>query len=65
MDRFDLRLDKTKVIALKRLAGRLSYESGTAIRWTDLVRSGIDGVLAGKNISTPLNGANNETMETE
>ncbi len=67
MERFDLRLDNAKVTALKRLAGRLSYESGSGstIRWTDLVRSSIDVMLAGQNIEVPLDGANNETMETK
>ena len=46
MERFDLRLSPDRVAALKRLAGRLTYEGdGTTIRWTDLVRRGIDWVL--------------------
>jgi hypothetical protein len=48
MERFDLRLPTDRVAALKRLAGRLTYEGdGTTVLWTDLVRRGIDMVLAG------------------
>jgi hypothetical protein len=47
MERFDLRLPPDQVTALKRLAGRLTYEGdGTTVLWTDLVRRGIDLVLA-------------------
>ncbi len=47
MVRFDLRLCPERVTALKKLAGRLTYEGGgtTTVRWTDLVRRGIDLVL--------------------
>lgn len=46
MQRFDLRLPPDRVTALKRLAGRLTSEGdGVTVRWTDLVRLGIDLVL--------------------
>ena len=46
MERFDLRLPPERVAALKRLAGRLTYEGdGVTVLWTDLVRRGIDMVL--------------------
>jgi hypothetical protein len=46
MERFDLRLPPDRVAALKRLAGRLTYEGdGGTVLWTDLVRRGIDWVL--------------------
>ena len=45
MVRFDLRLCPVRVAALKRLAGLLTYESGDTVRWTDLVRRGIDWVV--------------------
>ena len=46
MERFDLRLPPDRVAALKRLAGRLTYEGdGATVLWTDLVRRGIDMVL--------------------
>jgi hypothetical protein len=48
MERFDLRLPPDRVAALKRLAGRLTYEGdGDTVQWTDLVRRGIDLVLEG------------------
>ena len=53
MERFDLRLPADRVAALKRLAGRLTYEGdGTTVLWTDLVRRGIDLVLDAEGVLT-------------
>jgi hypothetical protein len=62
MVRFDLRLCPDRVAALKRLAGKLTYEGdGTTLRWTDLVRRGIEWVL---NAEGQAPATNNE-KETE
>jgi hypothetical protein len=56
MERYDLRLPPDRVAALKRLAGRLTYEGdGQTVLWTDLVRQGIDWVLeaGGRRLAPP------------
>jgi hypothetical protein len=66
MKRFDLRLPPDRVAALKRLAGRLTYEGdGTTVRWTDLVRRGIDLVLEteGELLQVETAGAGAPTSE--
>jgi hypothetical protein len=64
MVRFDLRLCPERVTALKRLAGRLTYEGdGTTVRWTDLVRRGIDMVLGAQG--DPAKVTNIEMKETK
>ena len=64
MERFDLRLNSSRVTDLRRLAGKLSYESGVTVRWTDLVRLGVDLVLARDSSVPPTTGANNH-MKSE
>jgi hypothetical protein len=55
LERFDLRLPPDRVAALKRLAGRLTYEGdGATVRWTDLVRRGVDWVLQAEGERTAV-----------
>src|SRR5262249_6672794 len=46
MQRYDVRLHPDTVAALKRLALNLSCERGTPVSWVDLLRHGMDLVLA-------------------
>ena len=60
MMRFDLRLRPDRVTALKKLAGKLTFEGdGTPVRWTDLVRRGIEWVLSTEGDPAKVPGMNN------